>query len=416
MAAAIALGVMAAPPPQERPHGPPAALHANCEPVPYPIEAALRYAQGVSRIRYVVDAAGHATAIEVASPSGATAAHRLLDAAAVAFLEGCRFDAQAPGAGAQRQMDYVWSIDDIGRDRWIMARAVETQEPPDIYPVMVSEATCGMPTWPAEVRAKVRADDVILRLDVDATGSVQRVVVLHSSGQAVIDDAIRSAAGHCQFQPAQRRGAAVAASTQMLYPWADGSARLGFLWSQTPNFRTASEEADYEARRAIHPGCPDAPAPEKDTGGEGRASFRLHYDAAGTLIDATLVSSSGSAQFDEDARKRFSTCGFRQLFGDEAPVEDRLVTYSHFRRVDKLACARVEYPQESEQRNETGTVTLKLRFDASGASLEPTLVESSGHPLLDRAAMEGFASCTRADAVRSHVRLDDPIAYTFRLE
>lgn len=411
-----AMSARAATAPPEDLYGPPRALRSSCEPVPFPVEGALHGAKGVSRLRYVVDASGRADAIEVSAPAGTTPAHQLLDAAAIAFLKGCRFDAQASTTGVPRQMDYVWNANDIGRDRWVMVRATEAQEPPDVYPTMVSQATCGMPDWPADVRAKVRADDVVLRLDVDAKGNVRKAAVLHSSGQPVIDDTVRAAAMHCEFQPARTRGEAVAATTQMLYPWADAKARLGFLRSQPPRFRTAEEEAFQLASEAIHKGCPDAGPPGGAGEGEGRATLRLHYDGAGKLVGSTMVSSSGFPPFDDATRKRFSSCGFRELFGSEAPIEDRLVTYAHYLPLEHVSCLKIEYPQEAADRNETGTVTLKVHFDAAGEPLPPTLLESSGHRLLDEAALKGFGACSRADLVHARFRADNAISYTFRLE
>jgi TonB family protein len=109
------------------------------------------------------------------------------------------------------------------------------------------------------VRAKVPADDVMLRLDVDASGRVHGAAILHASGQAVIDDAVRDAALRCEFQPARRQGRAVAAVTAILYPWAEGAAGLAFVKTSTePAFRTAGEEARYLLKNSVHRGCPDA--------------------------------------------------------------------------------------------------------------------------------------------------------------
>src|SRR5262249_4622739 len=127
---AVTTSAMAMPDSRTEPYGPPMELRHACDPVAYPVEAALRYAQGVSRIRYRIAPSGRADAIEVVGRAGTPPAHDLLDGAAVRFLKGCRFEAEASAEEAPMKMDYVWRLGDIGRDRWVMMRAVDTEDPP----------------------------------------------------------------------------------------------------------------------------------------------------------------------------------------------------------------------------------------------------------------------------------------------
>jgi TonB family protein len=61
---------------------------------------------------------------------------------------------------------------------------------------------------------------------------------------------------------------------------------------------------------------------------------------------------------------------------------------------DRADCARPEWPKESLQHSEQGTVTLALLVEADGKVSASKVVKSSGHPLLDAAAREALAKCS----------------------
>jgi protein TonB len=57
------------------------------------------------------------------------------------------------------------------------------------------------------------------------------------------------------------------------------------------------------------------------------------------------------------------------------------------------ACAEPEYPPTSRRNGETGTVTLRFLIDINGQVIDSKILTSSGHPRLDRAAMDALSSC-----------------------
>lgn len=57
------------------------------------------------------------------------------------------------------------------------------------------------------------------------------------------------------------------------------------------------------------------------------------------------------------------------------------------------SCAKPVWPAHSLRQAQQGTVTLAFLVGADGAVRDSKIVKSSGHPLLDIAAMEGIAKC-----------------------
>jgi TonB family protein len=298
--------------------GPPEALRPFCTPYGYPAEAALRGAQGVTRVRYAIGADGRAEAIEIVSPSGASAWHAQLDRAAVEFLKGCRFDAATSQAPAARQMDYDWHINRVFHDAWTRIRHDLPGEAPETYPILLTR-DCQLPTWPADTREKVKAGDLLLVLRVDDEGAVRATEVLRSSGQGVIDDEVRHAVGKCRFKPAERDGQRVAAATELLYPWADGRPRvLPATWRQPDRIvQTAS---------AFTRGCldPQYPSEAAHQGQTGMVKIRLRYEATGVLAGSTILTSSGFPLLDEATQVAYMKCKYEEVFG-AGPVEDKEV-------------------------------------------------------------------------------------------
>ena len=59
----------------------------------------------------------------------------------------------------------------------------------------------------------------------------------------------------------------------------------------------------------------------------------------------------------------------------------------------QMPCQKPTWPKEAIRRELTGTVTMKFLIDAEGRVLEKEIVKSSGHELLDSAALDATARC-----------------------
>lgn len=87
---------------------------STCVKPDYPVSARRAQAEGVTRIRFAIDASGQVTRADVEQPSGPTREHRQLDRSAVQALSGCRFqpgaDSEGRPVGAYARVDYVWRL------------------------------------------------------------------------------------------------------------------------------------------------------------------------------------------------------------------------------------------------------------------------------------------------------------------
>ncbi|WP_084560147.1 energy transducer TonB [Duganella sacchari] len=59
----------------------------------------------------------------------------------------------------------------------------------------------------------------------------------------------------------------------------------------------------------------------------------------------------------------------------------------------QMPCTRPAWPREALKKELTGTVTMKFLIDVDGRVLEKEVVKSSGHEILDSAALEATARC-----------------------
>jgi TonB family protein len=90
------------------------ALDAACRPA-YPPAALRVQAEGTTRLRVTLDAAGHVTATEVIQSAGETAEHKLLDQVASEALARCPYtpgtDWDGKPIGTMLDLNYTWKLD-----------------------------------------------------------------------------------------------------------------------------------------------------------------------------------------------------------------------------------------------------------------------------------------------------------------
>ncbi len=116
VAAPVAPPAPPAPPPVRRAAAPARIDFTSCAKPEYPVAARRAQAEGVSRIRFSVDASGRVSKAEVERASGSSREHRLLDRTAVDSLSGCKFqpgtDESGNAVGAFATVEYVWKLVD----------------------------------------------------------------------------------------------------------------------------------------------------------------------------------------------------------------------------------------------------------------------------------------------------------------
>lgn len=78
-------------------------------------------------------------------------------------------------------------------------------------------------------------------------------------------------------------------------------------------------------------------------------------------------------------------------------------------------CRSLAYPRSAELRGDQGTVALRLRIDRGGRLAAAEVVRSSGHQVLDRAALRWVRSCRftppALDAGSMEARADLPVVF-----
>jgi TonB family protein len=93
----------------------PTVARPKCSDITYPEPAVRDGAQGTTRIRFVIDAAGRATQPLITHSAGPTRAHRVLDRTAVEALVKCEFTVDAPAQERVSVIDYIWRLPATGR-------------------------------------------------------------------------------------------------------------------------------------------------------------------------------------------------------------------------------------------------------------------------------------------------------------
>jgi TonB family protein len=91
------------------------------------------------------------------------------------------------------------------------------------------------------------------------------------------------------------------------------------------------------------------------------------------LLSCVLLSMAASTAFADDLENN--------------PVVQKTAT-ANFQ-----TCPKPEWPKEALKKEQTGTVTLKFFIDSDGSVVDGIVVKSSGHPLLDDAAINGIKKC-----------------------
>jgi len=85
----------------------------QCRPA-YPAAAQRAGAEGISRIRFTVDALGHVVGAQILQASGTTREHRMMDKAAAEALAQCPvtigIDESGRAVGGTADVDYVWTL------------------------------------------------------------------------------------------------------------------------------------------------------------------------------------------------------------------------------------------------------------------------------------------------------------------
>lgn len=134
------------------------------------------------------------------------------------------------------------------------------------------------------------------------------------------------------------------------------------------------------------------PAEARQLGQQGRVRVRALVDAQGRLVQAEIKESSGYPLLDQAALDAVRLWTFTPGTRHGAPVAMWSVIPVSF-SLDGKAHPAVSrswppfYPPEARHLGQQGRVVVRALVDAQGKVAQVEVKESSGHPLLDQAAL-----------------------------
>ena len=121
-------------------------------------------------------------------------------------------------------------------------------------------------------------------------------------------------------------------------------------------------------------------------GEEGSADLRLHIGVDGQVKDATIARSSGYPEIDEGSIRCVRSWTYKPALMDGKPTPaDVTVTVDLHRQPRPHACTN--YPHSLQSAGLEGTTVLSFAITADGFVKNAKIVESSGNPDLDAAAL-----------------------------
>jgi TonB family protein len=81
-------------------------------------------------------------------------------------------------------------------------------------------------------------------------------------------------------------------------------------------------------------------------------------------------------------------------------------------------CSPPIYPPQSRRAEESGRVRVEFRMSSQGEVLDAKVIESSGHPRLDQAAVQTVMSCKGRPGTKDGVPIEATgrVEYTFEIQ
>jgi TonB family protein len=130
----------------------------------------------------------------------------------------------------------------------------------------------------------------------------------------------------------------------------------------------------------------------------------LRIGPEGEVLKIGVQTSSGYERLDRAAVEAYSRCKFIPAIRNGANIEASLTLQTNWRidaKMNPLPGCIPDYPAQALRIEAQGTTTLQFVFDDEGVVRQVEVLKSSGHDLLDRAAMESLVKCRFRPAVQS---------------
>jgi TonB family protein len=182
-------------------------------------------------------------------------------------------------------------------------------------------------------------------------------------------------------------------------PWV-----LAVAWLTAPHAPANERSGGIEVSAqpiAIAEYCPAAwPRSSMANQEEGTVGLLVHVAADGTAKDVTLWETSGFRTLDNASKAAARACRYVPAEQNGGAV-DAWFRLQHFWKAglpaspisNRPPCTPPPWPREALLGKQQGNVTVQLLVEVNGEVTAHQVLQSSGHPALDKAAAEGLAKC-----------------------
>ena len=158
-------------------------------------------------------------------------------------------------------------------------------------------------------------------------------------------------------------------------------------------------------------------------GWEGTVRLKVHISADGDIKDVIVASSSGHRFLDETAVDMIKDVHATPARRSDKPVDSWVMVPYRFILTNgedyryipaNLSDFNLIYPFEAKEQGWEGTVTLKVHISADGDIEDVIVVSSSGHEVLDEAAVDMIKDANATPARRGDKPVDSWVVLPYR--
>jgi TonB family protein len=261
---------------------------------------------------------------------------------------------------------------------------------------------------------------VVVQAFIDTTGEARVIRVDSSSGYSQLDTNATWEVSEMKFEPARLEGVKVHAWLTLPITYDFGLsdstrtvviAETTFTSEQPPDFPTdklTTSQAYFNLEppenlpRFTHFEKAVYPLEDWSNNTEGSVKLAAVVDEHGKVLESMLAYSSGNKRFEDAALATIPHHRISPAITNGKPVKAWMSWFVRFNRTSKevdvprekriikpkpIYIEKPAYPEEAVDQKVRGSVWVRLYVDTTGNVLEVILLESSGHPALDSAAL-----------------------------
>ena len=183
----------------------------------------------------------------------------------------------------------------------------------------LAEGQACIPAWPEQAVGRGQAGTTSLQLRVSPGGEVVSATVKTSSGFADLDQATIDTAAKCRFIPGNRSGRPALSTVVFTH-----------VWERAGTVRTRDKTVSATSRPAARKPCAKLayPADSQRNGEQGTVHMDFLIDVDGTVLEKSVVKSSGFPDLDQATLDGIGACQFSPAVTNGKP-ERSLLPFSY---------------------------------------------------------------------------------------